>query len=273
MTDFPPTLSEIWVYPVKSLGGVKLSTAQVEERGLQWDRNWLIVDENGVFLTQREHNNMALIGVAINADGLEIFNKNNSQDCIQVPFDPVTDHEKDIKIWKDRLTACTVSDEADKWLSVQLGRKVQLVKLPKSSSRLSPPGLGSVQKRVSFADDFPFLLISEASLADLNSRLAHPVTMDRFRPNFVVAGTLPFEEDSWKNISISGIDFEVVSPCERCVVVTVNQQTGHRSPEPLKTLAGYRRSDKKIRFGQNVIGLGTGTVSTGDSIMVIEADQ
>jgi uncharacterized protein YcbX len=191
---------------------------------------------------------------------------------VLVPFDAAFPRQINVKIWKDYLSALTVSDEADAWLSQYFGRKVHIVRLPDSAQRLSPAGLSGQRRYVSFADDFPFLLISEASLADLNSRLEEPVTMDRFRPNFVISGTAPFAEDEWTEINISGLRFELVSPCDRCIVVTINQQTAERKADPLKTLARYRRKDKKILFGQNLIGFDSGTIRVGDAVEFTVAD-
>jgi uncharacterized protein YcbX len=262
-------ISEIWIYPVKSLGGIRLAASQIEEKGLKYDRHWMIVDENGKFITQRVNRKMAMLDVAIDADGLVISNRSSVPDHIQVPFKPVSGTKLQVKVWKDVVEARTVCELADNWLSKQLGKPVRIVEMTESSQRKIDPHYAGSGETVSFADDFPFLLISEASLEDLNSRLAEPVDMKRFRPNFVVSGTGPFAEDFWKTIKIGQTSFLVAKPCERCVVVTIDPMNGHKGPEPLKTLATFRRVNNQVLFGQNLVGLQTGTVREGDPIEVI----
>ncbi|MCE7064572.1 MOSC domain-containing protein [Dyadobacter sp. CY326] len=264
-------LSEIWIYPVKSLGGIRLKESQVEEEGLKYDRRWLIVDEKGTFLTQRVNAQMALLDVQLYEEGLLIAHRYQPERPILIPFQRNSDADMQVKIWKDFVTARTVCDEADAWLSEHLGKAVRIVEMTANTQRKQDPMYAHGESHVSFADDFPFLLISQASLDDLNSRLAEPVTMKRFRPNFVVAGTSPYAEDQWKNISIGDTSFEVTKPCERCIMVTIDNKTGIKGSEPLKTLAGYRKIDRNIFFGQNVIGLGTGTVREGDEVVLLSS--
>jgi len=263
-------LSEIWIYPVKSLGGIRLTEANVEERGLQHDRRWLIIDENNVFVTQRVFGQMALIDVALEANGLKIFLRNNPENNVIVPYEPGSGEQLSVTIWDDVVNAVAVSDEADAWLSAQLDKRVRLVMMPESTERKADPKYASNGENVSFADGFPFLVISQASLDDLNSRLEEPISMVRFRPNFVIAGTMPFEEDQWKRIRIGELDFEVVKPCARCVLTTVDPATGQKGPEPLKTLAGYRRVNNKVLFGQNIVASNFGMVQEGDELEVVE---
>lgn len=264
------TLSEIWVYPVKSLGGVRLAKAFTEERGLQYDRRWMIIDEENVFITQRVHQKMALIDVALLDDGLKISLRTNPDDFAIVPYQPETASPVTVKVWDDIAEAVTVSDEADAWLSRQLGLRLRLVMMPHSTERKADPRYARHDENVSFADGFPYLVISQASLDDLNSRLAEPIEMRRFRPNFVISGTEPFAEDQWKQITIGDLRFEIVKPCARCVLTTINPETAEKGPEPLKTLATYRRNGNKILFGQNVTARDTGEIKVGDQLVVQE---
>jgi uncharacterized protein YcbX len=264
------TLSEIWVYPVKSLGGIRLSKASTEERGLQYDRRWMIIDDENVFITQRVHQRMALIDVALLEDGLKIFVRANPEDFVIVPYQPVTALPVTVKVWDDTAEALTVSDEADAWLSRHLGLDLRLVMMPDSTERKADPRYAQHDENVSFADGFPYLVISQASLDDLNSRLAEPIEMRRFRPNFVISGTEPFAEDAWKHITIGNLRFEFVKPCARCVLTTINPETSEKGAEPLKTLATYRRSGNKILFGQNVTARDAGEVKVGDRITILE---
>jgi len=263
-------LSELWIYPVKSLGGIRLKTSQVQQRGLQYDRRWMIVDDHGSFLTQRTNPKMASLGLSSHEDGFTIFSKLHPGRSILLPFLPDSAEKVQVKIWKDIVDAVTVSSIIDAWLSQELGKMVRLVFMPESTSRMMHPDDSPESSLISFTDDFPFLLISQASLDDLNSRLDSPVTMQRFRPNLVVSQTQAFGEDSWKTIKIGHLNFLVAKPCDRCVLINVNPELAVKETEPLKTLAGYRKIDKKIFFGQNVIGLDTGIISEGDSIHVLK---
>ncbi|MCF0050257.1 MOSC domain-containing protein [Dyadobacter sp. LJ53] len=263
-------VSEIWIYPVKSLGGIRLKEAKTEKKGLQYDRRWLIIDENNTFITQRVFHQMALIDVALEKDGLKIFERNNSENNITVPNEPVSGETLSVKVWDDVVEAVTVMDEADVWLSSQLGQNVRLVMMPESTERKADPKYAQNGEIVSFADGYPFLVISQASLDDLNTRLEEPISMIRFRPNFVITETLPFEEDQWKRIRIGDLDFEIVKPCARCVLTTVDPATGQKGAEPLKTLASYRRINNKVLFGQNLVASNFGIVREGDALEVVE---
>lgn len=263
-------LSEIWIYPVKSLGGIRLKTAQVEGRGLQYDRRWLIVDEVGQFVTQRALPKMALIDVALDADAL-ILTSRTDQEQIRIPFRPVTAHEMTVKIWADETSALTVSDEADRWLSQKLDKNVRLVTMPDTVERKVDPCYAKNNENVSFADGYPFLIISQTALDNLNEKLEVPITMKRFRPNFVITGTLPHAEDDWTAFQVGNIGFEIVKPCSRCVLTTIDPETADKGSEPLKTLAGYRRFNNKILFGQNVVTQQTGIINQNDEVIILAA--
>lgn len=262
-------LSEIWIYPVKSLGGIRLTSSEVEEKGLQHDRRWMIVDENDVFVTQRVLTKMAMIQVSLSTRGLVLANVKDPLNELIIPFEPITARQVTVSVWDDTVHAVTVSDEADAWLSKQLDKNVRIVMMPESTRRPADPRYALHGEAVSFADGFPFLLISQGSLDDLNSRLPEAIEMKRFRPNFVVTGTGPFSEDSWKSIRIGSLSFDIVKPCARCVLTTIDPKTGKKGAEPLKTLASFRRVNNKILFGQNLVGRERGTVREGDEITLI----
>jgi uncharacterized protein YcbX len=263
-------LSEIWIYPVKSLGGIRLKTSEVQERGLKYDRRWMVVDENGKFLTQRVNPHMVFVDVALHDQGLILSSRLESGNEVAVPFKSVSGEPIRVTIWNDIVEARSVSDEADAWLTKQLKKNVRIVEMTDSTQRKMSKKDAVNGELVSFADDFPYLLISEGSLLDLNSKLAHPVEMQRFRPNFVVSGPEAFAEDLWQYIRIGDTSFELVKPCERCILTTIDIDTGLKGPEPLKTLATYRRQNKKILFGQNVIALNYGTVREGDAVTILK---
>jgi uncharacterized protein len=262
------TLTEIWVYPVKSLGGIKLTDGIVEKRGLQYDRRWVIVDENYRFVTQREYAQMALLAVEITQKSLIITDKRTNNQ-LNVPLSPQTEDYQSVTIWDDTVAAVAVSNDCDEWLSKALGFAVRLMYMPDTSPRPTDRKYSPFDSDVSFADGFPFLVISQASLNDLNARLESPIEMLRFRPNFVVEGALPYSEDDWYEFTIGSQSFWGVKPCARCILTTVNPQTGTREGnEPLYTLSTYRKRNNKIYFGQNVITNQLGHIKVGDAVVV-----
>jgi len=258
-------LSEIYIYPIKSLGGISLQTSEVEERGLKYDRRWVLVDESNTFFTQRDFPAMTLIKPAIGKDGLQLKHKQKNIEPLKVPFD--FDHSKRDKviIWNDTVIGEFYNQTIDDWFSEILGIKCHLVKMPGSTKRIVDRKYAE-NKIVSFADAFPFLIIGQASLDDLNSKMEIPLPMNRFRTNFVFTGGEPFEEDSWNGFSIGSLEFKAVKPCARCVITTTDQETGERNNEPLKTLSEYRNFENKVMFGMNLICNSTGKISCGDTI-------
>jgi uncharacterized protein len=262
-------LSELWIYPVKSLGGIKLQEAQVEERGLQHDRRWLIIDANNRFVSQREHSEMTLIDVSLNESGLFLSHKTKPElGSLIVPFWPETLEILTVRVWEDEIEAILVNEKSGDWLSKALGIDVRLVFMPDSSPRPADPDYAPLDVNVSFADGFPYLLISQSSLNDLNSRLESPVEILRFRPNFVVTGGEAHQEDAWKVFKINDLEFLGVKPCARCIMTTIDPQTATKNSEPLKTLSTYRKRNNKIYFGQNLITKASGMVRVGDVIQL-----
>ena len=260
-------LSCLYVYPIKSCGGIAVMESNVDERGLRHDRRWMLVDEANQFISQRELPRMALIGVRIDADGLLVSGPD--MPSLQVPFEPPDGTPLRARVWDDIVETLPVGGDADRWFSEFLAVRCRLVHLPEGSARTVDQAYGRADDQVSFADGFPFLLISEGSLAELNARLERPLPMDRFRPNLVVGGCDPFAEDGWRVVRIGPITLRVVKPCARCAITTVDQRTAARGKEPLRTLATFRRSGTKVLFGQNLIHDQTGILRTGDPVEVI----
>lgn len=263
-------LSEIYIYPVKSLSGISLNSAIVEPEGLQFDRRWMVVDKNNVFLTQRTNPGMALITTKIMGDGLKLFHKRKSLPKLFIPFTKHSQETAAVKIFNDEVQANFISDETDQWLSNAIGTKCRLVALSDNNKRYVNKKYAHNNETVSFADGFPFLIISQSSLDLLNSKLKEKISMNRFRPNFVFSGSCSHDEDKWVKIKIGEIIFDVVKPCARCVVTTVNQSNAVKSKEPLLTLSKYRRQGNKILFGQNLIAKNLGTVNVGDNLEILE---
>lgn len=265
-------LTHIYIYPIKSLGGISLQSAQVEERGLQYDRRWMLVDKNGMFLTQREYPQMALLQMNIKEDKLEVSHKVKPISDLQLPTSNLQSPNTNIvvNIWNDIVIAKHLSKEVDEWFSNALGVDCQLVKMLDDSQRQTDTKYTPEPKQVSFADAYPFLIIGEESLNELNRRLNEPLPMKRFRPNFVFSGGEPFVEDKWKDFMIGNLKFRAVKPCSRCVITTVNPETAEKGSEPLETLTKFRKVGNKVMFGMNVVGLGNGLLEVGDCVVPLE---
>ena len=263
------TISEINIYPIKSLGGFSVERAQVEDRGLQYDRRWMLVDAHGNFLTQRQHAHMAMLQVHLQDQGLLVTHKQEAVEPLFIPFEPQTNNTLRVTVWDDACDAVEVSADVSEWFSQTLGMSARLVMMPAQTARKVDPTYAHQDELVSFADAFPLLLIGQSSLDDLNSRLAEPVPMNRFRPNLVFTGGAPFAEDEIDEFKIGNMPFRAAKPCARCVVTTIDQQSAYKSAEPLKTLSTYRLRNNKVMFGQNLLHAGTGEIKVGDKLEVL----
>lgn len=266
--DVPlPTVCGLFIYPIKSCGGISLSEAFIEERGFRYDRRWMVTDEQGLFLTQREEPRLALARVSIAGEDIEMTAKGLTP--MRMPLRWGEGESISVEIWGQTVKALRGPRESEKWFKALLGRTCRVVYMPDTSDRPMAPRDSPEGRRIAFSDAVPFLLISEGSLDELNKRLDSPVPMNRFRPNIVVGGVEPYAEDTWKDVSIGGVKFEVLRPCSRCVTTTVDQDTGVRGVEPLRTLSTYRRRGTKVMFGQNVIHRGVGVVRVGNELEVV----
>jgi uncharacterized protein YcbX len=263
-------VSALNVYPIKSCGGISLHVAELGPRGIIRDRSFLLVDLNGQFITQREQPRMALIRPAIDEDGL-LTVQAPDMPIVAIPGD-ADGPRYEVTVWKYTGVAVDQGNELAEWFSSFLGIVCRLVMFPDDVVRkVSPKYARSEQDQVGFADGYPFLLISEASLTDLNTRLEQPLPMNRFRPNIVVRGAEPYAEDSWRTIRIGEVIFDIVKPCARCVITTTDQSTTKRAKEPLKTLATYRLATTNgVMFGQNLIHAQTGLIRLGDPVEIIK---
>jgi uncharacterized protein len=261
-------LSGIWIYPIKSLGGIALTSAKVMGKGLEFDRRWMLIDEHNVFLTQRVHPQMAMFKLTLNGTDLHILKKNATSDqwiTFSTNTTPISQKIR-AKIWDDEVDVFEVDRRLSQWFSDHLKMTCRLVGFPENSPRAVDPKYKVNDEHVSLADAYPFLIIGESSLEDLNSKLSEPVPMNRFRPNFVFTGGQAFEEDKWRNFKIGDVRFVGVKPCARCVLTTVNQDTAEKGIEPLYTLSTFRKRDAKVLFGQNLVAIDHGVVTVGDEI-------
>ena len=270
----PLTLSEIWIYPIKSLAGVALTETELTARGLKYDRRWMLIDANGKFMTQRTLPVLALLDVAVEGDSLVVSHRQKEMPLLSIPFEQNSSELLTVQVWDDLMDAVTVSTEADRWFSEALEQPCRLVFQPESTQRKVDPRYAHHEEITSFSDGYPFLLIGQESLNDLNARLESPVPMNRFRPNLVFTGGKPYEEDTWAAFTVGSQDFFGVKPCARCVLTTIDQVTSVKGKEPLKTLSKYRNWNNKILFGQNLLpGSLTERIKVGDSIEVVQVKE
>lgn len=272
-------ISGIYIYPIKSLKGILLENSLVEKRGLQFDRRWMLVDENGEFFTQREFPKMATVSIKLQDDSLKISAEGFED--LSVPFETAGETVK-VRVWQSVCDAIASANHINKWFSEVLQTNCRLVFMPDESEREVNAMFNKNRDIVSFADGYPLLVIGENSLNDLNEKLADKIPMNRFRPNLIVSGSAPFAEDLWEKIKIGETVFRSSKPCVRCVMTTIDQKAGvFTGKEPLKTLASYRMAKDVfpgnyaefglektgVLFGQNLIAENFGeTVKIGDEI-------
>lgn len=267
----PIYLSALYRYPIKSCKGHALQEATTDARGIVGDRRMMVVDDHGEFITQRELPRLALIAPQPRDDGMMVL---SAPDMPDLAFRPSGAEGAGVRVrvrvWHDVCDAVDQGDDVAAWLRDFLAVPVRLVHIADDFARkVDVRYARNPYDQTGFADGFPFLLISQASLDDLNARLDAPVPMNRFRPNIVVSRCDAFAEDAWRELCIGDLRFSVVKPCARCVIPTIDQDTAVAGHEPIRTLATYRRAGQKVMFGQNLIAHGTGTLRVGDAVRVV----
>lgn len=264
-------VTEINIYPIKSTRRIALPQSEVLPRGLPWDRRWMLVDVEGRFITARQYPTLALVQTDVEDDMLRVSVAGRK--TLRLSQQPPDGRIVPVTVWKDHCDAVLAGAEADAWFSDYLGFSCRLVQMSDELVRGVNPDYGRAGDEVSFADGFPLLLISEASLNDLNSRLQTPVSMRRFRPNLVVDGERAYQEDQWRRIRVGDVEFEGVKNCSRCVFTTIDPDTGIKHPdkEPLRTLGSYRRKPQGgVYFGQNLIPRSGGVIHIGDKVEILD---
>ncbi|HEY8096685.1 MAG TPA: MOSC N-terminal beta barrel domain-containing protein [Methylobacter sp.] len=264
MTDY--ILSGIAVYPVKSLAGIQANSWTVTEKGFQHDRKWMIIDNDRQFLSQRKLPEMALIKTALTDQNLILSAPGLGN--LSLPLEPVDGQIINSTIWQDQCDARSVSAEADQWLSDFLKHDCRLVYQPDEAIRPVDSNYGQPTDKVAFSDGFPFLIISENSLAALNNEMQLNLPMTRFRPNLIISGCPAYEEDSWREISIGAIDFRLPKPCSRCSIPAIDPETARIGKEPLTTLIRTRKWQNNVYFGQNALHNQCGQLSVGDTVQI-----
>ena len=265
-------LTGIAIYPLKSGAGVDLDAREVEACGLRGDRRWMVIDADGVCVTARERPQLARVRAEIAGPGLRLGM--DGGEPLDVRYPEPGSRAARVWIWGQACSALDAGDSAARWISEALDKPVRLVAMDDDVKRRPDPECTLPEDEVSFADCYPVLAIGRSSLDDLNIRTPAPVSMRRFRPNFVVTGGTPYVEDHWRRIRIGSVEFEGVENCERCELPTIDPDTGIPDPrrEPMRTLARYRRRPTgAVCLGQNLVPRGTGTVRVGDRVVVLES--
>ena len=268
-------LASIHIYPMKAARAVDLDESFVEPWGLAGDRRWLLVDEDGRFISQREEPSLARVVVTCGPGGIHVSADGRTALAIAEPQAGAALAK--VTVWSSTLLAAEAGPAADAWFSAYLGGPVRLVYLDDPTRRPVDPQYGRNGDVVSFADGYPLLLTSAGSLGQLGDWLAAdgetPVPMTRFRPSVVVAGAPPWAEDGWRRIRIGAVPFRVAKPCGRCVVTTTDQITGDRGRQPLTMLGQRRRFGQELVFGQNLIPDSGGVIRIGDPVEILDAAQ
>jgi len=248
-------VSALTIYPIKALAGIELQRSVVTRHGLQHDRRFMLTDPAGKFMTQRANPELTAFSVHLKDEMVEVVHP--TAGSIEFPANPGEGRTSKATVWDDSVDVTPVSSEVDMFFSDALGSAVRLVGMPDSSVRLVDQTYGREQDVVSFADGYPILVLGAASFEELNARIASrgndPVPVNRFRPNILISGAAPWEEDGWKAIQFPTLSIRLVKPCARCLVIRTDQKTGQRHAEPLETLLTYRKIGSKVLVGMNAI--------------------
>ncbi|HEY9136004.1 MAG TPA: MOSC N-terminal beta barrel domain-containing protein [Pseudomonadales bacterium] len=274
-------VSELFIHPLKSGRGLSVPEISLNRMGVVNDRRWMLVNENGLFLTQRQHRKMALIRchvlgcastvVSSEAHALKFSAPGMAELSVEVPFDKEASL-RTVRVWGDVCQALDCGQPATDWFTAYLETPASLVYMPDSMYRLVNQRFAKDKQSVNFADGFPLMMIGQGSLDDLNARLSEAVTMQRFRPNMVIAGAAAFAEDTWSRIKVQAentdIEFKVAKPCSRCAIPGINPDTGEYGSEVLQVLGSYRKQQGKIYFGQNLLGPDSGIIKVGDPVEI-----
>lgn len=271
MSEHPVRLVGIRIYPLKGAGGIDLEEGTTDAFGIRGDRRWMLVDSRGVFLSQRTHPRLALIGTELLDSGLPpgVFRVSApGMEAMLLPRGSPEDPLVEVQLHGAQVPGRVVR-AGEEWFSRFLGESCRLVYFPSQAHRPVNPQYAPGH-RTAFADGYPILLASQESLRDLNRRLSTPSSMLRFRPNLIVAGAGPWQEDRWRELQVGDVHLALVKPCDRCSVVTVNQESGERTKEPLRTLADFRRWNGKSWFGQNAVIIDSGSFRVGSDVRILE---
>ncbi len=264
-------IQSLHIYPIKACRGIQVDRARCSETGFEHDRQWMLVDEQGKFISLRDAPLLARVQPTLHERELALSYLHESIPILFFGLDEFSDQSVRVQVWDDEFLANRVSAQADNWFSGILGRSCSLVRMGPQSQRMADPVYAGEGKSVSFVDAFPYLVTSQASLDELNRRLQtqgeDALPMERFRPNIVLSGTPPFAEDEMKGFSTDSLHFKLVKPCDRCVVTTLDTHTLQYGKEPLRTLNQFRRVGNAVMFGMNALTEGRAELKVGDKVL------
>ena len=262
-------ISELAIYPVKSMRQIQLKKSSLQFGGLKHDRRWMVIDTDGVMITQRQKPRLCLIQPELlnpkHDCSLKLTAENMPDISVNVPDGSV---QCKAKVWEDECNAYDAGDEVANWLSQFLEMDCRLVYFPDNEIRIVDQSYAQANDQTAFSDGFPILLTTQASLDDLNSRMDDNIPMARFRPNIVVSGCEAFAEDNWKLLKVGNVSLRIVKPCSRCIIPSIDINNAERSKEPLKTLSTFRKRDNEVFFGQNLVADGEGKLEVGKAIAI-----
>ncbi|MBK8505960.1 MAG: MOSC domain-containing protein [Saprospiraceae bacterium] len=265
-------INQLFIYPIKSLRGISVESSLVTDRGLQFDRRWMLIDDENRFLTLREYPQLSLLQPTFEPNGLRIKSLKVPVEDLLIPFEIDPGPLKRVTIWNAVCNAYPVGDEIDKWFTHVVGIPCKLAYMPDESKRPvdTSSGIKPAGKFTSFSDAYPFLLMSEESIQDLNKRSGKAFTIERFRPNLVIKGGLPYSEDDLIHFKIGKVTFEGLEKCARCAVPNLDPETGitDKDQEPTRTLSSYRRQGNHIYLGMNLVHSGSGMLRVGDELII-----
>ena len=260
------TIHSLYIYPIKSCHGIRVEHAELVDTGFQYDRHWMLVDNDGQFLSQRQQAKMATILTRLDRKNLIVSHP--GMDDLEIPLQQATQTSIPVQIWNDSCQASKVSDKADAWFSDVLQTSCRLVFLPPSEPRQVDQKYASPDQIVGFADGFPLLVMTLASITALSEQLGEAISIERFRPNIVLDGCAAHAEDDWASIRINEITIDLPKPCSRCVIPSIDPNSAKKHPTLLKTLAAYRRRDGKVYVGQNGLHRSHGRLSVGNKVFI-----
>ncbi|WJS96304.1 MOSC domain-containing protein [Flavobacterium johnsoniae] len=258
------SVKEIYIYPIKSLAGISLKSANAEEMGFENDRRWMIINAENVHVTQREYPKMSQFYPEVSGDKIKIVFEGETHEFL---INEHLENAIDSQVWDDKSEVFEVNKNSSKWFSDKLGFDCKLVKIIKNGDRKHESSKLKETFNVSLADGYPYLLIGTESLDFLNEKLEEKITIKRFRPNIVVSTKSAHEEDDFKDFKIGKVQFKNIKPCGRCIMVNNDPQKGIVKKEPLKTLSKYRNVDNSVLFGTNIVSLNSGIISVGDEVV------
>jgi hypothetical protein len=261
-------LTEIWIYPIKSLPGIQVTTGTVMQKGMKGDRRFMLIDQDNRFITQRNHPRLSQFNLSYDSNKILVTPRGSTHQ-LSVPTEVNSKLSFPATIWNDTVEVVEVSPESSQWFSDALNMGCRLVYFPEKNERRINPEYVREEQHVGLADAYPYLIIGRNSLRDLNKRTSKEMVMKRFRPNLVFEGGEPYAEDSWSNFRIGDVVFTGVKPCDRCVLTTVDPETGIKGDEPLRTLSTYRKVNGSVYFGQNVIAQNEGKINEREEIIVL----